>query len=232
MTRLAFRRAPASYDETFVETMAGAYLRQTPWTRLRLEAIRDLVEPAAGERVLDLGCAAGAVSHFLSTFGCDVVGVDSEPRAIETARSFFPRLRFEVADVTALPFEDRSFDKAVAADLVEHLDDAAFQGLLVEVRRVLALDGTLSLYTPNPAHVIERLKARNILLAQNPTHIGLRDAGMLATALQGAGFVVERAEWRPSFLPLLRPLEQLGGGRTAALRYRLCVRGRRSAPTH
>jgi SAM-dependent methyltransferase len=226
VTRLAFHRAPASYDEAFVATLAGAYLEQTPWTRLRLDAIRDLVEPAAGESVLDLGCAAGAVSHFLSTFGCTAMGVDLEPRAIEAARSLFPRLRFEVADVTALPFEPGSFDKAVAADLVEHLDDGTFESMLAEARRVLSRAGTLSLYTPNPAHVIERLKARNVLLAQNPTHIGLRSAAVLAAALRKAGFAVERCEWRPSFIPLLRPLEKLGGTRTAALRYRLCLRGR------
>jgi SAM-dependent methyltransferase len=227
VTRLALRQAPASYDETFVETMAAAYLRQTRWTRLRLAAIHDLVEPAPADRVLDLGCAAGAVSHFLSTFGCETVGVDAEPLAVETARALFPRLRFTVADVAALPFGDATFDKAVAADLVEHLDDRTFAGMLSECRRVLMPGGSLSLYTPNPEHLIERLKARELILAQNPTHIGLRDAATLARALAEARFVVERSEWRPSFLPLLRPLEQAGGGRTAALRYRLCLRGRR-----
>ena len=94
-----FGRASASYDRAFVEAMARAYLEQTPWTRLRLAAVRDLVEPRSGERVLDLGCAAGAVTHFLSTFGCEVVGVDSEPGAVEAARGLFPGLRFEIADV-------------------------------------------------------------------------------------------------------------------------------------
>ena len=65
----AFRRAPAEYDERFVDTMASAYLERTPWTELRLEAVRALVEPQAGERVLDLGCAAGAISHSLAGFG-------------------------------------------------------------------------------------------------------------------------------------------------------------------
>src|SRR6516225_6356584 len=119
----AFRRAPASYDERFMDTMATAYLERTPWTELRLEAVRSLVEPAAGNRVLDLGCAAGAISHYLSTFGCETVGVDAEPLAVARARSLFPDLDFEIANVAELPFEDGAFDKAVAADLVEHLDD-------------------------------------------------------------------------------------------------------------
>src|SRR5919199_678401 len=124
MARFALRRAPAEYDDTFMDTMASAYLERTPWTELRLAAVRDLVEPRAGDRIVDLGCAAGAVTHFLSTFGCSVVGVDAEERAIAKARELFPELEFAVADVAALPFEAESFDKAVAADLVEHLDDA------------------------------------------------------------------------------------------------------------
>ena len=222
-------RAPADYDETFMARMAAAYLEQTPWTRLRLSAVRDLVEPSSGDRVLDLGCAAGAVTHFLSTFGCDVVGVDSEPLALETARSLFPGLRFELADVTELPFPGASFDKAVAADLVEHLEDEPFAQMVAEVARVLVPGGTLSIYTPNPRHLIERLKERNLVLAQNPTHVGLRDGATLARELDDAGFEVERAEWRASFYPGLSLVERIGGESLDALRYRLCLRGRKPA---
>jgi SAM-dependent methyltransferase len=209
--------------------MAAAYLEQTPWTRLRLAAVRDLVEPAPGLRVLDLGCAAGAVSHFLSTFGCETVGVDASPEAVGAARSLFPRLRFEEADVASLPFADGSFDCAVAADLVEHLEDGVLDGLLAEARRVLVPDGALVLYTPNPSHLIERLKERNLVLAQNPTHVGLREAGALGSAVEAAGFRIERLEWRPGFLPGLRAVERLAGPRSSLFRYRLCLRARACA---
>lgn len=219
-------RAPATYDRDFMTRMVHAYLDQTPWTRLRLGAVRDLVEPSPGERALDLGCAGGAVTHFLSTFGCEVVGVDSEPLAVETAAGLFPDLRFQVADVTDLPFADSSFEKAVAADLAEHLEDETFDRMLREVARVLVPGGTLSIYTPNRAHAVERLKARDLLLARNETHVGLRDAGSLRAALRAAGFAIDRDEWRPSFIPGLRALERLGGAHAALLRYRLCLRGR------
>jgi SAM-dependent methyltransferase len=224
-------RAPAEYDQRFMDKMASAYLAQTAWTRLRLGAVRDLVEPKRGDRILDLGSAAGAVTHFLSTFGCEAVGVDAEPRAIETATKLFPGLRFERADVGSLPFPDASFDKAVAADLVEHLDDTVLSAMLAEVSRVLVPGGTLSIYTPNRLHPIERLKERDLLLARNETHIGLRDASTLAAALESAGFEVDRNEWRPSFWFGLRMLERLGGPRFEALRYRLCLRGRTAGST-
>lgn len=229
--KLAFiGRAPEEYDEAFIDTMAEEYLRRTPWTQLRLAAVEDLVEPHPGDRVLDLGCAAGAITDFLSGFGCEVAGVDSEARAIERARELFPGRRFEEADVASLPFGDNTFDKAVAADLVEHLDDATFEAMLAECRRVFVPGGTLSLYTPNPRHLIERLKEREIILAQNKTHIGLRTSPQLVLSLAHAGFKVERDEWRPSFFRGLRTVERLAGPRLDLFRYRLCVRARAVAP--
>jgi len=109
-------RAPTSYNDEFMEGMAQAYLQRTPWTQLRLAAVEDLVEPRTGDRVVDLGCAAGAITHFLSGFGCKVVGVDLEERAVRKASSLFPALHFEQASVTKLPFPADSFDKAVAAE--------------------------------------------------------------------------------------------------------------------
>jgi cyclopropane fatty-acyl-phospholipid synthase-like methyltransferase len=211
-----------------MDTMASAYLERTAWTELRLEAVHALVDPEPGERVLDLGCAAGAVSHFLSGYGCRTVGVDAEPLAVDKARELFPDLQFQLANVARLPFQDGAFDKAVAADLVEHLDDETFRTMLIETRRVLRPGGTLSIYTPNPRHPIERLKARDLILAQNPTHIGLRDRETLERMLREAGFTVELSEWRASFVRGLRLVERAGGGRVESLRYRLCVRAKRA----
>lgn len=223
----AFRKAPAEYDEQFMDTMASEYLERTAWTELRLEAVQALVDPQPADRVLDLGCAAGAVSHFLSGLGCETIGVDAEPLAVDRARELFPELQFQLANVVRLPFEDGAFDKAVAADLVEHLDDDTFRAMLRETRRVLRPGGTLSIYTPNPKHPIERLKKRNLILAENPTHIGLRDRETLERMLRDAGFTVELSEWRASFIRGLRVVERAGGGRVESLRYRLGVRARR-----
>jgi ubiquinone/menaquinone biosynthesis C-methylase UbiE len=132
-----------------------------------------------------------------------------------------------VADVRALPFEDASFDKAVAADLVEHLDDETLAGMLAETRRVLRPGGTLSVYTPNAKHLIERLKERELLLAQNPTHIGVRTAAELTAAFRRAGLEVDRDEWSASHFPVLRTVERSLGRGTDFLRYRLCLRARK-----
>ncbi|HET9674307.1 MAG TPA: class I SAM-dependent methyltransferase [Gaiellaceae bacterium] len=220
---LKLRKAPASYDERFMDTMASEYLERTPWTELRLEAVRDLLDPQRGDRIVDLGCAAGAITHYLSTFGAEPVGVDLEPLAIARARELFQGLRFEVADATRLPFDDASFDKAVAADFVEHIEDETFVAMCDELRRVLVPGGLFAIYAPNPRHLIERMKERDFVLAQNPTHIGLRDADHMRRVLEQGGFEVVRSEWRPSFFRGLRSVEKVAGPKLELFRYRVCV---------
>jgi trans-aconitate 2-methyltransferase len=220
---LKLRKAPSSYDDQFMDTMATEYLDRTPWTELRLEAVRDLLDPQPGDRVLDLGCAAGAITHYLSTFDAEPVGIDFEPLAIERARELFPGLRFEVADATQLPFADAGFDKAVAADFVEHIEDETFVAMCAELRRVLVPGGLFAIYAPNPRHLIERMKERDFVLAQNPTHIGLRDADHMRRVLEQGGFDVVRSEWRPSFFRGLRSVEKVAGPRLELFRYRVCV---------
>jgi SAM-dependent methyltransferase len=226
--KLAWIRTGAAdeYDDAFMDAMASEYERDTAWTRMRLENVRLLVDPRPGDRVLDVGCAAGSIAHHLSTLGCDVFGIDTSETGVRRARERYPGLRFEVADAAALPFPDGSLDKVVAADVTEHLDDTTLRGMLAEVRRVLVPGGTLSIHTPNPKHLIERLKARNLVLAQNPTHIGLRTGEELRVELERAGFTVELDLRRPSFYPVLRRLERLAGGRVELLGYRICMRGR------
>lgn len=213
--------ASAEYDDAFMEAMASEYERMTPWTRMRLENVRLLVDPHRGDRVLDIGSAAGAIVHYLSTFGCEPVGVDLSELGVEKARERYPNLRFEVGDAAQLPFPDVSFDKVVAADVTEHLDDATLRGMFAEAHRVLVPGGTLSIHTPNPRHVIEWLKAHEIVLAQNPTHIGLRASSELRAELERAGFTVELDLKRPSFYPGLRTIERATG-----LGYRICIRAR------
>ncbi|MBW4439830.1 MAG: class I SAM-dependent methyltransferase [Plectolyngbya sp. WJT66-NPBG17] len=44
------------------------------------------LNPRTGERILDLGCGDGALTKKLREFGCEVIGVDSSPDFVETAK--------------------------------------------------------------------------------------------------------------------------------------------------
>jgi trans-aconitate methyltransferase len=93
----------------------------------------------AGLRVLDIGAGTGAVSRALA-------GGGAHPTAIDLAPDMVARLRDHgftavVGDIRALPFEDSSFDGAVAAFAISHVDDPG--RALAEARRVVRPEGVI-----------------------------------------------------------------------------------------
>jgi trans-aconitate 2-methyltransferase len=60
----------------------------------------DLLAPAAGERILDLGCGTGHLTAKIAAAGAVTSGIDASPAMIEQARKLYPELSFEVADAT------------------------------------------------------------------------------------------------------------------------------------
>ena len=67
-----------------------------------------------GKRCLDAGCGGGRYSIAMARLGArEVIGVDVSEQGIENARlrgRDLSNLRFKVASVLELPFEDDSFD--------------------------------------------------------------------------------------------------------------------------
>jgi SAM-dependent methyltransferase len=92
-------------------------------------------------RLLDVGCGAGAITAGLVAGVAEVVGIDASAAELERARGRVPAGTFVQADAEALPFEDASFDAALAHALLEHLPDPA--AALAELRRVLRPGGVL-----------------------------------------------------------------------------------------
>lgn len=88
----------------------------------------DLLAPAPGERILDVGCGTGHLTAKIARAGAIVVGVDSSADMIAQARANYPTIDFRVADVTSLVLTDAPFD-AVFSNAVLHwvprADDAA-----------------------------------------------------------------------------------------------------------
>jgi SAM-dependent methyltransferase len=83
----------------------------------------------APRRVLDVGTGTGLVAGLAAERfpGAEVVGVDLSPRMVEIARGNHGggRVRFEVADAAALPFEEGTFDLAVLLNMIPFPDELA-----------------------------------------------------------------------------------------------------------
>lgn len=111
---------------------------------LNFPAFLELLPPP-GRATLDLGCGEGRVGAELARRGHDVVGVDSSPRMVELAQEHHPAV---VADATALPFADASFDLVVAYMSLMNMDD--LDGAVRESARVLESGGRLCVAVLHP----------------------------------------------------------------------------------
>jgi len=80
-------------------------------------ALESLPDPPA--RALDVGTGTGAVARLLAELWpeAEVVGVDASAGMIAEARRLGQE-RYEVADATALPFDDASFDLVTLNNMI------------------------------------------------------------------------------------------------------------------
>ena len=78
----------------------------------------ELLAPQKDEKVLDIGCGTGDLANELYEHGINVIGIDYAESMVEQAQQKYPHIRFEVGDITQLPYEDE-FD-AILSNAVLH----------------------------------------------------------------------------------------------------------------
>jgi SAM-dependent methyltransferase len=140
-------------------------------------------ELRAGDRVLDVGCGAGAFSALAAASGASTTGVDVAEAALERGRLAYPGLDFRRVPFDGpLPLEDSSFDLVWASEVIEHVADTA--PWLSELRRVLAPGGRLLITTPSHGRL--RLVMHGIERYSEPLgdHLHLYTARSLRELLQ------------------------------------------------
>lgn len=101
----------------------------------------ELAEVAPGQRVLDVGCGPGTLTtRLVDRLGASAVAaVDPSPPFVEAARMRCPGVDVRQAAAEDLPFEDGSYDVALA-QLVLHFMDDPVAGLR-EMGRVVGAGG-------------------------------------------------------------------------------------------
>jgi SAM-dependent methyltransferase len=138
-------------DETRLRRRAAMFTGLDTGADARVPAVAAVAE-ARPRRVLEVGCGWGELAQWLAReTGAEVVAVDLSPRMVELARERGVDAR--VADVQALPFEDGSFDVAVAAWMLYHVRD--LDAAVAELARVLRPGGRLVAVTNSAFHLQE-----------------------------------------------------------------------------
>jgi SAM-dependent methyltransferase len=223
---------PERYSRELLLAFTGgdyAEFLRTEGAGLRPRLVRSLAlaEPLQGRRVLDLGCGRGEAAFHAAARGARVYAVDYSPDCLGLTAStlelappaVWGRVDLLRADATALPLPDRSVDRALMLDVVEHLHPWQLALALREVRRVLRPDGWLVVHTvPNRwalQYGYPLLRLLRPALPANPrtayeheVHVNEQDPLGLWRLLRRCGFgvrvwlenlTVEQAAWRATF---------------------------------
>ncbi len=182
--------------------------------------LRRLLPALPGPDVLNAGSGAGSLTLKLVDAGLRVTSTDASPELCDWTREALRRRGADAAnpvvpgDVQSLDLPDRSFDAAVCAEVLEHLDDddAALAGLW----RVLRPGGVLLVTVPaNPyrydwtdqwaghrrRYTVEMLRDR------------MRAAGFTEPDVRGWGFPLTGLYHRQVYRRALRRRLDAGGGR-------------------
>jgi trans-aconitate methyltransferase len=82
------------------------------------EDVVQLLAPQNGERILDVGCGTGYLTHLIAQAGARVIGIDKSASMIDRAQAVYPDLDLRVMSATDFHF-DTPFD-AVFSNAVLH----------------------------------------------------------------------------------------------------------------
>jgi ubiquinone/menaquinone biosynthesis C-methylase UbiE len=122
----------------------GTYRRG--WRKRRLFELMNLPE-LDGKQILEVGCGQGHNSVFFAMHGAEVYGFDLSSAGIRmadeiaSANGVGDRCHFRVANVSAMPYEDESFDVVVYNAVLHHV--FKYPNVKEETFRVLKPGGRL-----------------------------------------------------------------------------------------
>lgn len=188
---------------------------QSPAFRQRLNIWTAVLDQhvKAGDRVLDLGCGSGVLSHYLAAKGCVVTAVDGSPAMIDLCRRKNPSAGIRYT-VQRLPFDDCSGyelqNVVVASSLLEYIDD--LDTMLHQAWTLLRPGGSLIVSLPNRRSLYRRFERLLFALTGRPryfAHVRHRSTpAVFALRLSRIGFSPLQTVYYSSDDPLSKRLKR------------------------
>lgn len=132
-----YNQLAQEYDSDRFSNTYGAYIHAQ-----EIQVVQGALSSTSGP-ILDLACGTGRFLPY-ATHGADI-----SENMIEVARSKFPDKELQTADAENLPFEDQSFEHALAFHLFMHLDTPTCSNILNEVARIIKPGGQFIVDIPS-----------------------------------------------------------------------------------
>jgi ubiquinone/menaquinone biosynthesis C-methylase UbiE len=113
----------------------------------RAEVIKRMLKHSKARLILDVGCAEGFITNYLSQLHAQVIGIDID-QSLKIAKNKVKNASFIYASITHLPFKEETFEAVTLLEILEHLPDTSIDEGITEVNRVLKSGGTLIVSVP------------------------------------------------------------------------------------
>ena len=127
------------------DSARGAERVATAYAAPDLAAVRerqvDLLGPAAGWRIADVGCGPGAFAEALVARGAHVTAIDSARAMLDAVAARALGCDLVEADAASLPLEAGSHDAACVVQVLEYVDDPV--AVLREAARIVRHGGVV-----------------------------------------------------------------------------------------
>ncbi len=123
-------------------------INKLPWYRDTLQQWLQQLPLKPNSAILEIGCATGVVSEYLSASGFHVTAIDISDDMISRAKRANPKtnVNYSVADVFDLPFNLEQFDAIVCASVINIIPNK--DKALIEMSRICKPDGSINLLFP------------------------------------------------------------------------------------
>ncbi|KNX38574.1 class I SAM-dependent methyltransferase [Luteipulveratus halotolerans] len=152
---------------------------------------------APGMRLLDVGCGQGRHSFEALRRGCDVTAFDANESDLADVKTMFGAMELEGeigpggradvlhGDAREMPFEDNTFDRVIAAEILEHIHED--EQVMAEIFRVTKPGGLVAVSVPRnwPEQICWKLSGEYHEVEGG--HIRIYKASELVERLQRAG---------------------------------------------
>lgn len=128
--------------------------------KIRLPIIVDLIEPEKNDIILDVGSGGGYFTKVLAKKSKLVVSLDMSPINSRNAKQSISdkNIYFVLGDATHSPFKNDVFDKILATEIIEHIENDRL--FIKECERILKNMGSIVITTPctNPSFSLDWLR--------------------------------------------------------------------------
>jgi 2-polyprenyl-3-methyl-5-hydroxy-6-metoxy-1,4-benzoquinol methylase len=154
------------------------------WRREALLSDSRYLNQMPAGRLLDVGCGTGDFLAGMAQIGWDATGIDFDEEAVVSARRH-QGIKVFSGSIFDQKFPHDAFDAITLSNVIEHIPSPL--EMFIELKRILAPGGRITIVTPNPNSLGHRSFGRCWRGLEPPRHLFLFTPRMLKALAVRAG---------------------------------------------